>query len=262
LTITTPEFCSSAEPMKIVLLIVSSAHIHLARVHGMADGRPVEREALLRGRADIRKMRMEDPVKSGPAAEAARWPRQRLDLDIFGLLEFRDLHEISAHRRRANEEHVVFLGSVDVLQIEMRERSGGERKRHALRRAKRGRRARNHSQYVLVDLAVEHLDGRHLHDAAAVALGRKDVELGALGLVVPLDQSGWYLREAVDARRDIAVQSARHRGGAAGARDQEHCLVAFDHRFSRADAPEPGLALLELGDELLAVLDLECRVGH
>jgi hypothetical protein len=228
----------------------------------VAHGVAVEREALLRVGAGAGNVRMEDPVEARPAPEPSRRPGQGRDLDVFGLLEFGDLHEVGPHRGRADEEHVVFLGGIDILQIEVRERTGGQRKRHGLRRTERGRRAGEHRQDVLVDLAVHHLDRRHLHDAAAIPLRREDVELGALGLVVPLDEGGGYLGEAVDAGRDVAIEPARDGGCTAGAGHQEHRLVAFDHRLSRADGAEPTRSLLELGDELLAVLDLECRVGH
>jgi DNA invertase Pin-like site-specific DNA recombinase len=189
----------------------------------------VEREALLVAGADVRQVRMEDPVEAGPAAEAAGRPDQRLDLDVLGLLELRDLHQVGAHGGRADEEHVVFLGGVHVLQVEMRQRPRGERERHRLRRAEIARGARQHADDVLVDLAVQHLDRRTLHDAAAVALAGEDVELGALGLVVPLDQRGGHLRERIDARRDVAVEAARHGGGAAGTGHQEHGRVDFRH---------------------------------
>jgi hypothetical protein len=45
------------------------------------------------------------------------------------------------------------------------------------------------------------------------------------------------LGETVDARRDVAVEAARDGGRSAGAGHQEHRLVAFDHRLSRADIP-------------------------
>jgi hypothetical protein len=133
-------------------------------------------------------MRMEDPVEAGPAAEAARRSGERLDLDVIGLLKFRDLHQTGAHRRRTDVEHVVFLGRVDVLEVEMGQRALRQRQRHALGGTQRRGRGRERTQDVLVDLAIEHLDRRHLHDAAAVALGGEDVEFGALRLVVPFDQ--------------------------------------------------------------------------
>src|SRR5215471_10951497 len=166
----------------------------------MTDGGAIEREALLVGSADIRKVRMEYPVETGPAAEAASRPDQGLDLDILRLLEFGDLHQVGPHGGRTDEEHVVFLGRVDILQVEVRQRARCQGESHCLRRAEIARRTGKHSQDVLVDLAVEHLDGRTLHDATAVALAGKDVELGALRLVMPLDEGGGYLRETVDTR--------------------------------------------------------------
>jgi hypothetical protein len=47
------------------------------------------------------------------------------------------------------------------------------------------------------------------------------------------------LGERIDARRNVAIQSARYGGGAARAGDEEHRLVALDHRFSRADIAQP-----------------------
>src|SRR5258707_15830988 len=105
-------------------------------------------------------------------------------------------------------------------------------------------------------------DSLRLHNPAPVAWRAEDVNLGALGLVVPLNQSGRNLGETVDARRDIPVQSTRDGGSTAGTGDQEHGLVAFDHRFSRSDCAQPRLALLKLCDELLAILNLKRRVRH
>src|SRR6266478_601327 len=89
-----------ARPVVGVLLVVAGADIHLARVHRVTDGGAMEREALLAGGAHVRKVRMEYPVETGPAAEAASRPDQGLDLDILSLLEFRDLHQVSAHGGR------------------------------------------------------------------------------------------------------------------------------------------------------------------
>src|SRR5437016_11818373 len=167
----------------------------------------MEREALLVRGSNVRKVRMEYPVETGPAAEAPSRPDQGLDLDILSLLEFRDLHQVGPHGGRADEEHVVFLGGVDVLEIKVRQRARRQGESHYLGRAESARCAGKHAQDVLVDLPVQHLDRRTLHDAAAVALAGEDVEFGALLLVVPLDKGGGYLGETIDARRNVAVEA-------------------------------------------------------
>src|SRR5258706_5369143 len=211
----------------------------------MADRGSMEREALLGSGADARQMRMEQPVEAGPSAEATSRPGEGLDHHVLSLLKFRNLHQIGAHRRRTDEEHVVFFGGVDVLQVEMGQGTRRERERHRLGRTEIARCGVERADDVLVDLAVQHPDRRHLHDAAAAALRGADVELGPLRLVVPLDQSGRNLGETVDARRDIPVQSTRDGGSAAGNRGPENGLVAFYYPFNRRDCAQPKLALLK-----------------
>jgi hypothetical protein len=53
------------------------------------------------------------------------------------------------------------------------------------------------------------------------------------------DESGGHLGETIDARWNIAVEAARDGGSTAGTGHQEHRLVAFDHRFGRADITQP-----------------------
>src|SRR3990167_8848599 len=94
----------------VLLVVVADGGVEtLSRIESRADRVAMVEVALLRRGSDARKIRVEDPVKPGPAHDAPNRTIERLHIDIINGILLGDLHQVTTHSRGSHRPHLILL---------------------------------------------------------------------------------------------------------------------------------------------------------